>query len=335
MSCSCCGHKYSFDTVQDKEFEEQYGMCGNCYWLYDEEISDDDSISERNGLSVNKYRSLFQKYNVVRWLSDGCRPVSILDPSDIPLAYHSDDSDHQGKWGYVDKTGHEIIKPQYIFAFGFDNGTAMVCKGEWTKDEKWDNEYNTGRYWTETEKWGVIDKSGNEIIPCIYDDLNCLTDYFSNDKPIYAPMKYIHIPNKDYVKTKVAIFDNTGNMLLDFHYTDFGYIIEHDQLIVYENGTKWDENAFCGVYDMKFRKELIKPKYPYLEIVNNNIFLVSDDSDNGFNATLINDKEEAISDIKFRHVSQDLDDDSLYEGSLDTETKFKFRIEKNQLIKVD
>ena len=45
-----------------------------------------------------------------------------------------------------------------------------------TIDPKWDNKYNQGRYWTETELWDGIDRAGNEIIPFIFDEIKHFND---------------------------------------------------------------------------------------------------------------------------------------------------------------
>ena len=53
-----------------------------------------------------------------------------------------------GKWGYIDKTGKEVVPCQYDNALGFSDGLAVVEKGG---------------------KCGYIDKTGKEVIPCKYD----------------------------------------------------------------------------------------------------------------------------------------------------------------------
>ena len=53
-----------------------------------------------------------------------------------------------GKKGYVDKNGKEIVKPKYDKAYDFSGGMAMVSKN--------------GEY-------GFVNKSGKEIVKCKYD----------------------------------------------------------------------------------------------------------------------------------------------------------------------
>ena len=62
-----------------------------------------------------------------------------------------------GKYGYIDKYGNEVIKSRYDEAGSFSNDLAKV---------KVDGKY------------GYIDKSGNYIIEAKYDDIS----YFSDDK---------------------------------------------------------------------------------------------------------------------------------------------------------
>ncbi len=57
---------------------------------------------------------------------------------------------NNGKWGYVDTLGNELITPRYCDADYFsNNGLAAVQLNG---------------------KWGFIDKAGTEVIPFVYDD---------------------------------------------------------------------------------------------------------------------------------------------------------------------
>ncbi|MDR3158645.1 MAG: WG repeat-containing protein [Zoogloeaceae bacterium] len=53
-----------------------------------------------------------------------------------------------GKWGYVDAQGKEIVPPRHDGAGHFRRGMANVMKGE---------------------KWGYIDKKGEEVIPICFE----------------------------------------------------------------------------------------------------------------------------------------------------------------------
>ena len=56
-----------------------------------------------------------------------------------------------GKYGYVDKSGHEVIPCKYDYAGKFREGLAIFEKDD---------------------KWGYIDKTGREIIPFIYESFD-------------------------------------------------------------------------------------------------------------------------------------------------------------------
>ncbi|MBQ5623621.1 MAG: WG repeat-containing protein, partial [Alistipes sp.] len=66
-----------------------------------------------------------------------------------------------GKFGFIDKTGKEVIPFKYVYAESFSEGLAAVRVGS----------YIGGKY-------GFIDKVGKEIIPFKYDWVSC----FSNGK---------------------------------------------------------------------------------------------------------------------------------------------------------
>jgi hypothetical protein len=42
-----------------------------------------------------------------------------------------------GKWGYIDKSGKIVIKPQFDAAYPFYDGIAKVMTGKWFENEKW------------------------------------------------------------------------------------------------------------------------------------------------------------------------------------------------------
>jgi hypothetical protein len=239
--------------------------------------------------------------------------------------------DRQGNWGYVNKNGVEIIKPQYIFAGFFEDGAATVCIGKWTIDKKWDNEYNQCYYWTEQEKWGLIDKDGNYIIPCVYDDpIICISDCPHGKMPIYYSAHKFDDKKETW---QAAIFDSQGKVVLDFgKYSRIDYCSTDGQIEVCINGWLYEEGTLCGVFDLNEMKEIIAPKHPYVEVISKNIFLVSDDCENGADATLINNIEEPLSDLEFWSVSQDFKNKNLFKGTLmQDRQEIKFTIIDNQI----
>jgi uncharacterized caspase-like protein len=77
---------------------------------------------------------LFLKYNDVGEFSEGLAKASL-----------------KGKYGFIDKTGKEVITPKYDVVESFSEGLAKV------------------RIREIEEKYGFIDRNGNEIVPLKYD----------------------------------------------------------------------------------------------------------------------------------------------------------------------
>lgn len=103
------------------------------------------------------------RYQEVGKLCEGMRRVSILKLRQKDLAYYSDASEMAGVWGSLNQDGKEIVAPKYIYAYDFSGGIAIVARGKWTIDPKWDNAYAKGKYWRESERWGGIDRKGREV----------------------------------------------------------------------------------------------------------------------------------------------------------------------------
>ena len=80
------------------------------------------------------------KYDDVRHFKDGLAAVCIDDSSSSP----------RRQWGYIDKTGKFVIKPQYLSAECFSDGLALVSIVD-PKDER-------------KILYGFIDRSGNFAI---------------------------------------------------------------------------------------------------------------------------------------------------------------------------
>lgn len=97
------------------------------------------------------------------------------------------------KWGYIDKTGTEVIPCQYDGANGFSEGLAAVelngkygyidKSGTLVIPYKYDlvSEFSDGLASVKlNEKWGFINKNATEVAPCKYDDYYP-TDLFSRE----------------------------------------------------------------------------------------------------------------------------------------------------------
>lgn len=88
-----------------------------------------------------------------------------------------------GKWGFVNRSGEEVIACKYGYADGFVNGRAVVVKngkwgyinksGEQVVDCKYDYAQNFSGNLAmvrKNDKWGYVNKNGKEVIKCQYKD---------------------------------------------------------------------------------------------------------------------------------------------------------------------
>ena len=76
-----------------------------------------------------------------------------------------------GKIAYYNKQFQEVIKPQYDYAWPFDNGYALVCIGCHTAPLSPNNRHEEHRPIV-GGKWGYIDRFGNPVVPIIYPSEN-------------------------------------------------------------------------------------------------------------------------------------------------------------------
>ncbi len=191
-------------------------------------------------------------YQAVGRYCEGMCRVSTLKLDFIELAYHSDYADIAGTWGFVNEAGKEIIPPQYIYANDFEDGIAVVAKGKWTIDPKWDNKHTQGRYWTEQELWGAIDKAGNEVIPFIFDEIA----FFSYRSDMFR----VHYGGWD--NGRWGVVDREGNWLADPIFADLGYESRGNMITFYAENTYYaSEDVPMGIYDLAGKKVLFEPQF--------------------------------------------------------------------------
>jgi len=137
--------------------------------------------------------------------NDGLMPVSNLETA---------------KWGYIDKTGKEIIPCIYDRAASFSEELAVVLKdGECGFVDKEGTEaipyiYDYADSFSEglavvakepdgkTRKYGYIDKTGKEIVPCIYDSATSFSEGLAN------------VMKGDWETGKYGYIDKTGKEIV-------------------------------------------------------------------------------------------------------------------------
>ena len=164
------------------------------------------------------------------------------------LAYHSDNIDRAGIRGYINKYGEEVIKPQYIYAFEFNGGIAIVAKGRWVKERE--DENGKPLYWSEDERWGGIDYTGNEVIPFIFDEI----------VPCFDTTDYFIAHTGDWPDGAWGVIDRTGKWVVEpqFEWLNIDW---NDGLLVfgYYNTDIYDD--LYGLYDASSNKVLLEPVY--------------------------------------------------------------------------
>jgi len=124
-------------------------------------------------------------------------------------------------WGFMDTLGRIPIPPQYDFARKFKNEVAVV---------QLEND------------WGLINKDGQTILKCAYNDVEYLEN--SDSLMIQVLVK----------KEKIGLIDNTGKVIIPAIYTDLGEVSEGR--VAVKSGGKW---GFCDldgneIIDCKYEK---------------------------------------------------------------------------------
>ena len=260
----------------------------------------------------NEYRftsadgSECKEYEKYGYCSDGMFSVSIIQPPRLS-AFH-DYENWTGLWGYTNTAGREVIAPQYIFALPFENGRALVCKGEWYIDGKSSINPNADCYWSEKMLWGVIDKKGDEIIPCIFDELEQLqrTDSFDNSnlyKAHYGGWK----------NGKYGILDAKGDWVVEPMFVDVNYEVTDDGLFAFSTFFGGFDFSYgpVGVYSIPEKRVILEPdsSYLYIEFLENGYLDVEtrDENDRGYSKIIDLDGNPIIDNSDYR-VVHDLGD---------------------------
>ena len=119
------------------------------------------------------------------------------------------------KWGFIDKTGKEIIPFKYEAAFAYSQGLARVkLNNKWGFIDKTGKKiisfkYDDAQIFSEglatvklNDKWGFINKAGEEIIPVKYDETRSFREGLVRVK----------------LNDKYGFIDKTGNEVIPLIY---------------------------------------------------------------------------------------------------------------------
>jgi len=164
------------------------------------------------------------------------------------------------KWGYIDKSGKEIIPLEFDKAQNFKDGLAIVVKNQKCGfidksgkivipcEYEYAESFSEGLAFVSKDvgkdrKFGFIDKTGKEIIPLIYDSGSSFSDGLAA------------VRTGDYENRKEGYIDKTGKIVIPFEYT-MTYPFKEGFALVEKNG------KYCGYID-KTGKVIVPLEYSW------------------------------------------------------------------------
>ena len=175
--------------------------------------------------------------------------------------------DEDGKYGYINEEGEEVIACQYDIAYGFcEDGSEMAAVG---KENGVDAEGKT------LYKWGYINRKGKLVIPMQYD---AVSRYDLVDTPLLPVAKQMGTNANGKPDLIWAFIDKKGNAITEFEYVDrwdsYGYHAEVSETglisVIRKAGEDMRE---YGVINKK--GEVIIPFGKYKDIFIDNSGLIS------------------------------------------------------------
>lgn len=174
------------------------------------------------------------------------------------------DEEENLKFGYIDKTGEEVLAPKYSLAYPFNLGRAIV------KDR---------------DKYMVIDKKGKVFKTLEYEDI----------KPSKQPGKYIYSSTGE----NFGLLNKDGEVIISDKYSAI-VDIKGDLVVV---GQLNEEGECFGLFDTS-GKQIIESKYNDIKLLGEGYIGVSEEvglaGENIY--TILNSKFEEISEDRFYNI---------------------------------
>ncbi|WP_201317552.1 WG repeat-containing protein [Paenibacillus sp. EPM92] len=161
-----------------------------------------------------------------------------------------------GKYGYIDKTGKEVIKPLYENPHDFSEGLAAVrteVLGKWGYIDKKGKEitqlkYEDAKDFSEGlaairlgDKWGFIDKTGQEVIKPQYENVYDFSEGLASVE----------------LDGKWGYIDKTGQVVIEFKFDNAVLSFSDGLAISISKASKY------GFID-KAGNEVLTPQYDYM-----------------------------------------------------------------------
>jgi hypothetical protein len=236
------------------------------------------------------------------------------------------------KWNFIDLNGKELFKKDLTsipldfdnnyFIVGGNGGDGMIdSNGNVLVPFKYCriNSFQEGlstvacSYW----KWGAINLNGDNIIPCIYDDIGChfiqginwvkeggLCGLIDTSGKLITPLIYDAIGEESYAdlpiyknimpakKTgKWGYINTDGQIIIPFIY-DFATQFKNDYAVV-------EKDSLYGIINMKGNL-IVPPKYKYIDIMSDSIYPATLNKKFGF----INSKNQIIIPFEYDYADK-------------------------------
>lgn len=209
----------------------------------------------------------------VRKAVENMRAYSLIDIDRLDLAYYTENWRIAGLWGYDSCSFAERIKPQYIFAEDFENGTAIVCKGAWRRDLKWYNVYRIDGLWSDDMLWGVIDTHGQEVIPFQYGGIKRM------DRLAAYAVDTCVWKNGKWHDGMWALIDQEGNFLTPAEFEEIDEFCSKNGYFTFGkiDPSGREELDRYGIYSLRHKKVLFEAAFTdvdYIDIGDSTFFQV-------------------------------------------------------------
>lgn len=191
-----------------------------------------------------------------------------------------------GKYGFIDRLGREVIPPTYDTAGNFFNGLAPVdhnkiidkcgrvvfsVKGMYPFTRV--HEFSEGlAHFSIHSKYGFIDNTGREVIPCTFDGAHKFAEGMACVKRKYAS------PNSSAYQYKHGFIDTTGEIVIPCIYEDSGrYFSEGLVSVAKEVRGDYGKYIRWGFVD-KTGKEVIPCKYQWVDNFHDGLAMFRSDN---------------------------------------------------------
>jgi WG containing repeat len=180
----------------------------------------------------------------ILFLAAGCKPDS-PGQSEAESAYMADYEAPSNKWGYMDKTGTLVIKPQYDDAASFSEGLAAV---------------------NISGKWGFINKEGDVVIEPRFRSAWAFHENKARVEPFDQPAYFIDKSGKVVPSGQwTAAGDFSGGLAKVIAGNLIGYIDTSGQLVIktiYSRGSNFELGM--AVVEYEDQLSVINPYGHYL-----------------------------------------------------------------------